>query len=67
MKAPDAIMIKDKKSGKFFAFVSQFPGICAQGDSFEEASSKVNTYYKTFIEKMRGKDIVTNEDQVLSM
>ena len=57
----EGVMIRDKEKGFFFAFVRQFPGVCAQGRTFEEADRKVNTYYQAFIERIKNEKIEMEE------
>lgn len=45
----DNIIIEDKKTGFYFIFIRQFPGICAQAKTIKEASKKINTYWQKFI------------------
>lgn len=50
-------MIEDNEKGVFFAFVRQFPGICAQGNTPKEAHDKVNAYFKAYIDKIKDKEV----------
>lgn len=63
----DGVMIEDKDKGTFFAFIRQFPGICAQGKTVEEAHEKVNAYFKKFIEKMKDQEVDLADTQIVSM
>ena len=60
------VVVKDTESGKFFGFIKQFPGICAQGDTFEQVHVKVNAYFRKFIENM-DKDVEMDESQIESI
>ena len=57
----------DEKSKKFFVFIQKFPGICAQGNSFEEAHDKVNKYFKAYVERMRSAEVTMDEREVQSI
>jgi len=46
------IIINDEKEGKYFAFVDQFPGVCAQADTFDEVKVKVNKNFSAFLDRM---------------
>ncbi len=59
---PHGIMIKDKKTGKYFGFVRQFPGICAQGDTPQEMHVKVHKFFKSFIDGMKDRDIAMDDN-----
>lgn len=61
------VMIKDEATGKFFAFVRQFPAVCAQGNSVEEAHAKVNAYWKAFTERMKNQDVQMDDTQITTM
>lgn len=67
MKNIETVTIHEKNTGKYFVFVRKFPGICAQGDSFEEAKKKVQEYYYQFLEVLRGKEVIMREEEVVSM
>lgn len=49
------VIIRDEQKGKYFAFVEQFPGICAQGNTAKEATTKMNAYFQRFIDEVKGK------------
>ena len=49
----DSVIIKDVATGKFFAFIRQFPCICAQANSIQEVDVKINSYFKSFIDKIK--------------
>lgn len=59
------IMINDEKKGVFFAYIKQFPGICAQAETAEEANRKVNHYFKKYIEKMSQTDVEMVEEPIV--
>lgn len=48
----NSIMVHDVKAKKYFAFVKQFPGVCAQGNSKAETVKKINKNWFAFIKKM---------------
>ena len=48
----DIIQIKDIDSDKYFVFIKQFPSVCSQGDTKEDATNKVKSYFKAFINKL---------------
>ena len=58
------IIINDRHKSKYFAFVKQFPGICAQADTADEAINKMNVYFKSFIEDMRNKNIQMDDEEI---
>jgi len=45
-----SIIINDKKANKYVAFMKQFPGVCAQGDSIKEVKGKIKKHFDYFIE-----------------
>lgn len=61
------VIIKDAESGKLTAFIRQFPGICAQGDSVQEVDTKLNAYFKAFIERIKNEEVDIDESQIASM
>lgn len=61
------VVIKDEETGKFTAFIRQFPGICAQADSTKEAEVKLQAYYKAFIERMRNQEVDIEDEEIVSM
>lgn len=61
----NGVVIRDTKKDKFFAFVEQFPGICAQGNTAKEATDKMNAYFQMFIERVKGKEVKTGDIQVV--
>lgn len=63
----DGVMIEDKINGVFFAFIRQFPGICAQGNSPEEAHQKVNKYFKTYIDRIKDQQVDIDDTKIISM
>lgn len=63
----DGVIIEDSKTGQFFTFIRQFPGICAQGDSVESATIKVNQYFQKYIEKMSNQEVDMDDSQIISM
>jgi predicted RNase H-like HicB family nuclease len=46
------VIIKDKAASTYFGFIKEFPGICAQANTPEEVSIKINVYYQKFIERL---------------
>jgi predicted RNase H-like HicB family nuclease len=60
----NGIIIKDAKENVFFAYVKQFPGICAQAGSIEEAQKKINEYFKAFIEKMSHENVEMDTNNI---
>lgn len=60
----EGVMIRDTKANKFFAFVRQFPGVCAQGDSPQEVDSKIEKNFKAFIKKMQSEKIEFTESEI---
>jgi predicted RNase H-like HicB family nuclease len=58
----EGIIIKDADKGKWFSFIRQFPGICAQGDTIEEAKTKMNTYFQAYLERMSRSEIDVEEE-----
>ena len=59
----DIVQIKDTSSNKYFVFMKQFTGVCAQGDSKEEANSKVKSYFKAYIEKVQKNEVEYSESE----
>lgn len=49
----NSVIIKDQKAKIFFGFIRQFPGICAQSDTFEGVREKINKYFKKYVERMK--------------
>lgn len=45
----NGVIIQDKLSGKYFGFVQQYPGICAQADNIATVQSKLDRYMKAFV------------------
>ena len=45
-----AIIIRNTKTKKYFAFINRFPGICAEADSVEKVKSKIKKHIKIFRE-----------------
>lgn len=60
----EAVMINDKKAKKHFAFVKQFPAVCAQGDSIGEVQSKIKTNYISFIERMMNEKVEFTQSEL---
>jgi predicted RNase H-like HicB family nuclease len=56
----EGVVINDAKAKKYFAFIRQFPGVCAQGDTIEETEAKVNKYFRSFIDRMENEEIKFN-------
>ncbi len=52
MKRPERIMIRNSKTGKFFGFITQFPGICAEGESKAEVRERIERYWREFVAKI---------------
>ncbi|MBS1505500.1 MAG: type II toxin-antitoxin system HicB family antitoxin [Bacteroidetes bacterium] len=63
----DGVIIKDATTGKFFGFVRQFPGVCAQANTVNEVSEKINAYFQIFVNKLKNEEISMDENQVTSM
>lgn len=63
----NGVVIEDEAAGKFFVFIEQFPGICAQADSFEEADTKVNTYYQAFIDRIKTQQVSMDKSHVTTI
>ncbi len=60
------IIINDVEAKKYFAFVNQFPGVCAQGDSMKEVKVNIMRNFRYFIERMRNEDMEYTEEQIKS-
>lgn len=45
-------IIHDTKAQKYFGFIKEFPGVCAQGNTKEETINKINRNWSKFIDKM---------------
>jgi len=58
------IIIKDEENDKFFAYVKQFPAICAQAESIEAVTEKISTYFKAYMERVANQEIEMTEDIV---
>ncbi|HEX8037528.1 MAG TPA: type II toxin-antitoxin system HicB family antitoxin [Chryseosolibacter sp.] len=63
----DSVVIKDKKTGTFFMYVRQFPGICAQGENIQEAQNKVNSYFKAYVERIKDEEVQTDDAAIVTM
>lgn len=59
----EGVIIKDVNANKYFAFIRQFPGVCAQADTKKEVSFKIEKSFKAFIEKMKKDEILFNEEE----
>ena len=59
-----SVVILDEGKGIFFAYVKQFPGICAQAKSIEEVRKKLNQYFKSFAERMSKQDVELDENSI---
>lgn len=51
----EGVIITDEKAKKVFAFVRQFPAVCAQADTEEEVKIKIETNFRHFVEWMNRK------------
>jgi len=58
------VMINDAKSNMYFAFISQFPGICAQGKTKEEVDEKIHKYFQSYVDRMQNASIKFTENDV---
>ena len=43
------VIVKDEETDMFFAYVKQFPGICAQDESIDKVKGKIDAYYNSFM------------------
>jgi predicted RNase H-like HicB family nuclease len=59
-----AVMINDAKSNKYFGFIRQFPGICAQGETQQEVNEKINKFFKAYVERMQQAEIKFTENDI---
>lgn len=58
------VIIKDSEKGNYFSFIQEFPGVCAQGATIEEAKSKMNTYFQAYLHKVSQMGIEVSGDPV---
>lgn len=57
----DAVIINDTKAKKYFAFIRQFPGVCAQADSIAEIKIKMEKHFHAFVNRINKEEIQFNE------
>lgn len=53
----NAIIINDEKAKKHFAFIRQYPGVCAQGDTISEVKAKIEKHFNAFKERINSEKI----------
>lgn len=63
----EPVIIEDQDKSVFFVFIRQFPAVCAQGQTMEEAAQKVNTYWKKFVDTMKDQEVDLAGKEVISM
>ncbi len=59
-------IIKNENSGIFTAFINQYPGIMAQGNSIEKVKQKLDKNFDNFIDFMKKKEIDYSETHFAS-
>lgn len=57
----EAVVINDEKAKKYFAFIRQFPGVCAQADSIAEIKIKMEKHFQAFKQRISNQEIQFNE------
>ena len=55
------ICIYDQTCQKYFMFIKDFPAVCAQGDTKEEANNKIIDHFNKYFEYMRNKNFEFSE------
>jgi len=59
------VIVKDVKSKVYFVFIKQFPGICTQANTIEEAEIKINKYWQEYIRRWKKEQIGMDESHIV--
>jgi hypothetical protein len=60
----EGVIINDVKAQKYFAFIKQFPGICAQSDTVEGVQKKIDTYFSSFMDRMTKEKVDFSDETI---
>lgn len=60
-----ANILKNESTGYFTAFISEFPGILAQGQSIDEVKTKLDKAFENFLEMTEKQDILYTEPSTM--
>ena len=47
----NGVVIRDESKNVYFSYIKQFPGICAQADSFDAVTKKIERHFKVYMEQ----------------
>ena len=60
----EGVIINDKSGNKYFAFVKQFPGVCAQANSIADVQIKLDAHFASFIDRMTKERVEFSNDEI---